>query len=141
MEADEELDHDFKLHDLAVFLSNIRLHGAPGPDDIYADFLLYSPKSFRSILLDLFNFSWQHGVIPADWLRADVCVIRKPGSPSDQLDSYRPISLTSVVMKSFERLVYARILPRIASRLTRFQAGFRSKHSCFDNIPTPTHYP
>src|ERR1019366_2825945 len=81
--------------------------------------------------------SWSTGGLPKSWLRAHVCPIFKGrGSPPNLPKPYRPISLTSVLVKLLERMLLARLLRFVEGRnfFSRFQSGFRSGHSTLDQI-------
>ena len=52
-----------------------------------------------------FNFTLSRGNIPTDWKVANVVPIFKSGK-NNLADNYRPISLTSVVVKTLERLIH-----------------------------------
>ena len=58
---------------------------------------------------DIINQSWEEGIIPLNWGRANVKFIKKLYKPNYNLpSSYRPISLTSlfsVVAKLMERII------------------------------------
>ena len=56
-----------------------------------------------------FNYSLIHGVIPNIFCHANVCPLPKPNQDLKLSTSYRPISLTSVVNKSMERILTSRI--------------------------------
>ena len=53
----------------------------------------------------MFNF----GAVPNDWKKAIVKPIFKKGSASDP-NSYKPISLTSVICKVFETIIKNQLL-------------------------------
>jgi hypothetical protein len=130
------LDRDFSMADLNAALDHTR-RAAPGPDTISPLFLRHSPPAFRSVLLLLLNLSWSHGVLPQSWLRAHVCPIYKGhGAAYNLPKSYRPISLTSVLVKLLERMLLARLVPFLGNRnfFSRFQSGFRAGHSTLDQI-------
>jgi hypothetical protein len=59
----------------------------------------------------LFNYSWKHAALPLDWKRANVVALYKGNGPRDQPTNYRPISLTSIVVRLLERIILARIFP------------------------------
>jgi Reverse transcriptase (RNA-dependent DNA polymerase)/Endonuclease-reverse transcriptase len=130
------LDSDFtldKLNDECLRLFDC----APGPDNLSALLLKNAPDSFRRVLLQVFNFSWSHGVLPNDWLIAHVCAIyKRHRAPRNLPKSYRPISLTSAVVKLFERMVLSRLVQFLDSRnfFSQFQSGFRKAHSTADLI-------
>jgi hypothetical protein len=60
--------------------------------------------------LDIINQSWEEGVLPMEWRRANVKVFKKLIKTNyNLLSSYRPISLTSVVVKMMERIIQVRL--------------------------------
>ena len=79
---------------------------------------------------DIFERSTNTGIFPAEWKLARVTPIFKKGSRSD-LDNYRPISVTPIVSKIFERIVYDQLYEYLNGNnlLTNCQSGFRSLHS------------
>ncbi|PWU85059.1 putative Endonuclease-reverse transcriptase/Reverse transcriptase (RNA-dependent DNA polymerase) [Trypanosoma cruzi] len=50
------------------------------------------------------------GTIPVEWRRATIVPLLKPGKSPELLESYRPISLTSIVSKVAEKMVLKRLL-------------------------------
>ena len=52
----------------------------------------------------IFNERFQTGYIPKQWKVANVVPVFKKGDKR-QVDNYRPISLTSLIMKAFEKCV------------------------------------
>ncbi|KAK3534580.1 hypothetical protein QTP86_016736, partial [Hemibagrus guttatus] len=65
----------------------------------------YSPREFSSFIL-IFNRSLELCEVPACFKRStNILIPKKPKITG--LNDYRPVALTSVVMKSFERLVLA----------------------------------
>lgn len=82
----------------------------------------------------LFDFCWTHSVIPTKWTNARIHPILKKGSASD-IRNYRPISLTEVVRRLFERI----ILPVVTSfiePLSVEQGGFRAHRGTLDQVAT-----
>jgi len=61
------------------------------------------------ILARLFNYTLSRGTLPIDWKSANVIPIFKSGEQAAG-DNYLPVSLTSVVVKSLERLVHNHIM-------------------------------
>ena len=58
-------------------------------------------------LQELFNHSWATVTLPQTWREATMIPILKKGIDPKQAASYRPISLTSCVGKTMERVVNA----------------------------------
>lgn len=63
-------------------------------------------------------------------------MIQKPGKPSDQVKSYRPISLLPVLSKVLESLFLTRLMPIIESKnlIPPHQFGFRKNHGTIEQI-------
>jgi hypothetical protein len=80
------------------------------------------------------------GKIPAEFKKAKVIAILKPGKPANEASSYRPISLLSVCHKFLEKLIYNRISPIIEENLPIEQAGFRPNRNCCDQVLALTSY-
>ena len=115
------------------FCKKARRSAAVGVDQFSPHFLAEGSASvsFCIVFTIIVNYSWDYAVLPSDWRVANVCALFKGGSadPSSP-DSFRPISLTSVVCKIMERIVLSIVTPLWSP--SRFQAGFRSGHSTYD---------
>ena len=81
------------------------------------------------------------GEIPNDWKAAKVCPIYKEGSPLDT-SNYRPISLLSVCLKLFEKIVHKQLYLHLATNglLSTNQSGFRPTHSTVTALIDVTDY-
>jgi hypothetical protein len=104
---------------------------SPGYDLITSQILQALPPIGIQYLTQLFNAVLLHTYSPAQWKVAQIILILKPGKPSNELPSYRPISLLPLISKVFEKLLHKRLLPLIetASLIPNHQFGFRSRHS------------
>jgi hypothetical protein len=58
-----------------------------------------------------------------NWRVANVVPVYKKGS-KDNIENYRPISLTSLTMKTFERILKEELLARTSNLLDGRQHGF-----------------
>ncbi|CAC5403648.1 unnamed protein product [Mytilus coruscus] len=88
--------------------------------------------SLISTLLYIFNKSITEGRIPIQWKRANVKCLKKPGKSNyNNPSSYRPISLTSVLGKTMERIITNRIECFVESEniLDKEQEGFQNFRS------------
>lgn len=135
-EADAQGDALFELGDLVEQIKRLRRDTAPGHDSLSPHFIQRGGEALHRALLVLFNASWSSGRLPRDWKRANVLALYK-GKGADRADpsSYRPISLTSVVVRLFERLIKRRLLARLpADFLHPLQSGFRAGHSTYDSL-------
>jgi ribonuclease HI/exonuclease III len=130
----------FTPRELSRAIKKMKIKGAPGPDDIPPSFLKnLGPKAF-SFLLNIFNISIDQAVCPQLWRDAIIIPLLKAGKPASKLDSYRPISLTSCVVKCMERMIADRLYYLAESKgwFNDQQAGFRKGMSCEDQILTIT---
>ena len=100
---------------------------ALGPDKISNLHLKHIGPLGIKYLTNLFNISIQTSSIPAIWKTSTIIPLLKPGKPSDDSTSYRPVSLLCPSIKILERL----ILPTLNENLDipQFQHGFRAQHS------------
>lgn len=76
-----------------------------GPDEVFPALLQWGGDTLISLLTIIFRACLAHGYIPKKWREVKVIFIPKPGkSDYSNPRSYRPISLTSFVLKTLERL-------------------------------------
>ncbi len=78
----------------------MRRKGAAGPDDIPPTFLKALGPTAKTELLSIFNDSFSKGVVPGIWKEATILPLKKAGKPSGAISSFRPVSLTSCVIKT-----------------------------------------
>lgn len=75
--------------------------------------------------------SYQSGSKVSDWKKANITPIFKKGSKHSPAN-YRPISLTSIIIKTLERLIHIKVLDFRSehNKLSDSQHGFRPGHNC-----------
>ena len=68
---------------------------------------------------------------PDNWKKAVVVPIRKPHKPGDEVTSYWPISLLSILGKIYERILLTRVNEHLEATpiIPNTQFGFRAGHS------------
>ena len=83
----------------------------------------------------LFSKSMQSGIVPKDWKNANVIPIYKSG-PKGEPVNYRPISLTSVVVRVMERIVKEKMLMHLKTNqlINPSQHGFLPRKSTSTNL-------
>ena len=109
---------------------------SPGADDIQPDLLRQLPESGRHALLELLNRSWCTGDVPACWKAAIIVPILKKDKPTNEIKSYRPVSLLPLAVKLLERMVMARLnaWQRRLGLVPAEQAGFQQGRSTIDCV-------
>ena len=112
-------------------LLGLNTNKATGPDGVKARLL----RSISSSLSCLFNMSLNKGKLPCDWKRANVTPVYKKGE-KELVTNYRPITLTSLVVKAMEKLVTNHILSYLENHtlLSPHQYGFRAGLSCTSQL-------
>jgi len=93
-------------------------------------------KSCLQTLLQLYNKCWENGFLAGDWKEALILPLIKPGNEASKPESYRPISLTPVLCKIFERMTTNRLTwyLEIKSLINSSQSGFRKNRSTIDQL-------
>ena len=116
-------------------LAALDSNSAMGPDNLHPHLLKQCAAELAYPLQIIFSRSLQEGRLPECWKSSLVIPIFKKGSRSDPLN-YRPISLTSVVCKTMERLVCAQLRSYLEdnSLLNSNQFGFRTGRGTIDQL-------
>jgi hypothetical protein len=88
------------------------------------------------MLTTLFNAILRTGIFPAQWKVAQIIVIPKPGKTTEEITSYRPISLLPIMSKLFEKILLHKLKPILSYRTeidpgpsVRLQTGTRHKRT------------
>ena len=110
---------------------------ATGLDNIKNEFMKNGGEEMRKTLVIIMNKIWDEEKVPTEWLLATITPIHKQGN-KNITNNYRPISLTSVVGKLFEKIITDRITEWVEERglLVEEQGGFRKGRGCMDQIWT-----
>ena len=112
-------------------LSTLDVSKASGPDRVSPYILKHCAEELSPVLQIIFTQSLTTGVLPPDWLSANICPVYKKGSRSSPCN-YRPISLTPICSKIMEHIIYHSIMNHLNLNniLIDNQHGFRANHSC-----------
>lgn len=90
-------------------LLKLKPNKSPGPDNIAPCVLRECASELSPSLAHILNKSFSSGLLPNQWKRADITPLHKKGSKCLR-KNYRPISLTSIVCKIGEKIVFDRLL-------------------------------
>ena len=136
--SDQDLEEipPFTMAELKRAIKKMKPKGAPGPDNIPPSFLKNLGVKALEKLLSIFNRSLSQGELPQIWRNAIIIPLLKQGKPASSLASFRPISLTSCVVKLMERMLAERLYYLAESNgwFSNLQAGFRKGRGCEDQI-------
>ena len=110
--------------------------GAAGPDNIPPSLLISLDPLALQELLSIFNSSFSLAHCPRIWRVATIIPLLKAGKSPSEVASFRPINLTSCVVKLLERIIADHLyyITETNNMFSRFQAGFRKGRSCEDQF-------
>ena len=118
---------DFRM--VRKILSSLNQNKSQGPDGINGKILKNCASSIAYPVTLLFNLSFSQGQIPSEWKLANIVPIHKKGNKT-KVENYRPISLTSLIMKIFEKCIRDELLNLCKHLIHPSQHGFLPNKSC-----------
>ena len=113
---DHNFDIEFSESRISNLLASINSNKACGPDGIHGKIFKNCADNLAVPLSIIFKVSYNSGIIPMDWKVANVVPVYKKGS-KDDIENCRPISLTCLTMKTFERILKEELLARTSHLL------------------------
>ena len=122
---------------------NVSVHQkctACGPDGFpywfWRDYAFY----LAPVITKIFNSSLRHQTVPLAWKLADVSPIPKE-SPLNNCNQLRPISLTNIIMRIFEKLVCKQELsPALKLQIRSDQFVYKEGHNTIMAFLKYQHY-
>ena len=126
----------FSQADVKAQCTRQYINTAPGPDAILPAFLRHGGPALWKAMAAIYTFSWQHSVTPQAWREANVMALYKGSGSKATAGSYRPISMTSILIRTFEHLIHRRLAAELEGRnfFAPYQFGFRAGYSTTDAI-------
>ena len=126
---------NFSTEEVQEKLQHLNIYKSTGPDLLHPRILRALEDKLARPLTHIFNNSVETWIIPEDWKSANVTAIHKKGSRQEP-GNHRPISLTSVVFKTMERLVKGRLITHLEMNnlIGDSKHGFRNKRSCLTSL-------
>jgi hypothetical protein len=116
----------FTVDEVRAVLCHCPNTSSCGPDGCPSLILKHHP-ALCTPLVSLFNMSLSQCIVPESWKIANVIPIYKGKGSRLEVSSYRPISLTSVFCKVFEKLLRSKIFVYLEDNvlISSKQSGFR----------------
>uniref|UniRef100_A0A669E0D3 Reverse transcriptase domain-containing protein n=1 Tax=Oreochromis niloticus TaxID=8128 RepID=A0A669E0D3_ORENI len=111
---------------------------AAGPDGVTAKVLKECADQLAGVFTKIFNTSLSQSCIPPCLKSATIVPLPKRTNISS-LNDYRPVALTPVIMKCFEKLVRRHIMSCLPPTLDSLQFAYRANRSTEDAIATTLH--
>lgn len=128
------LEESITLEEVGIAIQSLQSSKAPGPDGYTPEFYKKFLADIAPLFLDVFNESFERGLLPATFYQASISLLHK--KDKDPLDpaSYRPVSLLNVDNKILAKIMAIRlenILPKI---IHEDQTGFIKNRQMVHNI-------
>ncbi len=128
----------FSEDDVRRELKRVNVRKAAGPDGITGRVLRSCADQLAGLFTSIFNESLATSVVPTSFKKSVIIPVPKNSKPSC-LNDYRPVALTSTVMKVFERLLKKHICSSIPATLDPLQFAYRPNRSTDDAISQVLH--
>lgn len=128
-------DTEFTEDDIAQAINLLPGNSAGGPDKFPACILKECKNAIVKPLYMIWRKSLDTGEIPHIFLQQCIIPIFKKENRA-KAENYRPVSLTSHLIKLFERVLRVKLIDYIESNeiLTNYQYGFRQGRSCMSQL-------
>ena len=126
------------------YLCSLDPRKSTGPDDISPAVLknfATNVPTFIKCLTSMFQKSIDNAELPDIWRKAVVSPIYK-GGPRDEVNNYRPVSITSILCKCLEHIICSNIWRHIEQNdlLSDRQQGFRKGFSTTTQLLHVVHH-
>lgn len=133
--AEQLMDVSITSHDITNAIKTLKKNSAAGPDHLPAILLKQCALEVSVPLLTFYRESLASGVVPQLLRSARITPIYKGGSRGEA-KNYRPIALTSHLVKTLEKIIVSKITTFLEStnQLNKGQHGFRRGRSCLSQL-------
>ena len=128
----------FRSRELEDLMLNLDPYGGAGPDEIFPLFFIKTAHFLAPKVSVIFRKLIKNGKFSLVWRGGDISPMPKSGTPGSCSSDYRPISITPILSKLFERLL-AKRLNNYAENNNFFpcqQFGFRKGLGACDAVLT-----
>ena len=137
---DEEMEPSlpyihFTFKDVIEAIDDLSTNASPGPDYFPAILLKKGKQTLCHPLSQIFRSSLESGEVPDILKCAYITPLFKSGPKSLPIN-YRPVSLTSHLTKTFERIIRKSLVAflEVNQKMNPSQHGFRNRRSCLSQL-------
>ena len=124
------------VEEVSKLFSKCKVGKACGPDNLCTRILKECSVELAPVFCKLFNLCLEKETLPDIWKLSAISPLPKTANPKCSND-FRPIALTSVVMKIFEQIIKSRLLSHIV--LDEHQFAYKKNRSTKDACITLDH--
>ena len=123
----------FNYEDVENALKKLANGKAPGADGITAEAFKFGGTAIKAVLASFFNMCGKTQMTPSAWNESIVIPIFKNKGSKSEIKNYRPIALTIVGKRIFEKIIDSKI-QNYKDMLHTSQGGFLKKRSTLHQV-------
>ncbi len=136
--AEEASAISISVADVTRSFKRVNIHKAVGPDGIPGRVLRACAFQLAGVFTDIFNLSLSLSVVPLCFKKSTIVPIPKKNKITC-LNDWRPVALTPIFSKCFEKLIRDYICSVLPASLDPLQFAYRSNRSPDDAIAFTLH--
>ncbi len=136
--AEEASAISISVVDVTRSFRQVNIHKAVGPDGIPGRVLRACAFQLAGVFTDIFNLSLSLSVVPLCFKKSTIVPIPKKNKITC-LNDWRPVALTTIFSKCFEKLIRDYICSVLPASLDPLQFAYRSNRSTDDAIAFTLH--
>ncbi len=125
-------------HEVWRTMRAVNLRKAMGPDGVSGQVLRDCAGQLAGVFTKIFNQSLSQAAVPSCLKTSTIIPVPKKNTISC-LNDYRPVALTPIIMKCFEKLVRTHIVSILPPSFDPHQFAYRTNRSTEDAITTALH--
>ncbi|MES9879927.1 MAG: reverse transcriptase domain-containing protein, partial [Sedimenticola sp.] len=119
------------ISNVKIALKQCNKGKASGEDQIDYEHLMYGGDQLCKRLSVLYSSMIYNSYTPANMKRGKIITLHKGGKKrKDDPNNYRAITLSSTILKVFERILYNKIIDSNSNQLSSLQGGFQKGMGC-----------
>ncbi|KAK3548106.1 hypothetical protein QTP70_004720 [Hemibagrus guttatus] len=126
------------MADMRKTLCRVNPRKAAGPDNFHGRVLRECAEQLPDVFTDIFNISLSSAIVPTCLKTTTIIPVPKK-SPVSCLNDYRPVALTPIIIKCFERLVMRQFKDLLPPSLDPMPFTYHPNRSMDDAISTTLH--
>ncbi|XDV33380.1 hypothetical protein PO909_003804 [Leuciscus waleckii] len=119
--------------DVRQELSRCKIGKAMGPDGIPARVLKLCAMELSPVLYSIMHESYSTARWPTLWKKSTIIPLPKKPRPSE-LNHYRPVALTPIASKCYEKLILRTILSTVNPQLDKHQFAYKARRGTEDAV-------
>ena len=135
-QEEEEFNKPLNMGELKAAINQADVNKKSGVDEMEVAMFKNMNDDGLKTWLEVMNESWRMGVCPGSWKKAEIIPILKSGKDPKDINSYGPVSLTSVAVKILERMITNRLYYWMEKTkvINNWQAGFQRGRSTEEQV-------